>query len=472
MNKSFVKNTAEMFASNVLSLASGVMVGFLVPKMMGLTDYANYKIYTLYLTYLSLLSLGFGDGLYLKYAGKAKEDLDFNQLRYYTRLYYMQLGLCSVVGLLISLVFLPKEFIFIGIALSIAIMSANIVSLHQNLSLITLHFNEYSLRTIIKAALTAIYVLTLFLLYCFCNYEVAYQIYIFGVLAIEIILAGWYFFSYKDINLGKVDKKKITDDCTYWNILLLGFPLLLSNMAGTIFLNLDRQFVSVLFEREQYAVYAFAYNMLTLVTTMTSAVSLVLFPSMRKKGNIDVKASVGKFSEMFGMLVCFCLLIYFPLFYFINAFLPKYTLSMEIFRIVLPGIALSTTVSVIFINFYKLVDRVKTYFALTMLSMAASAALNYAAYTLFHTYQSISWASIISLILWYLLTSGYFVLRYRVSIIRNLIYYTLIGTAFYTITLLVSPVWFAGLMYLVSFIGITILVNGRNVKNILNSVGK
>lgn len=461
-----------MFASNILSLASGVMVGFLVPKMMGLTDYANYKIYTLYLTYLSLLSLGFGDGLYLKYAGKAKEDLDFNQLRYYARLYYMQLGLCSVVGLLISLLLLPKQFVFIGIALSIAIMSANIVSLHQNFSLITLRFNEYSLRTIIKAALTAIYVLTLFLIYCFCDYEVAYQIYIFGVLAIEIILAGWYFFSYKDINLGKVDKKKINEECTYRNILLLGFPLLLSNMAGTIFLNLDRQFVSVLFEREQYAVYAFAYNMLTLVTTMTSAVSLVLFPSMRRKGNIDVKASIEKFSEMFGMVVCFCLMIYFPLYYFVNAFLPKYTLSMEIFRIVLPGIALSTTVSVIFINFYKLENKVKIYFALTMVSMVASAVLNYVAYVAFHTYQSISWASIISLICWYLLTSGYFVLRYEVSITRNLIYYILIGTIFYAITSLTCPVWVAGVIYLVSFVVITILVNRKTVRNIIDNIGK
>ena len=65
----FLKNIMKVSMSNIMSLLSGILVGFIVPKMMGMEGYANYKIYTLYLTYIALLSLGLGDGIYLKFSG-------------------------------------------------------------------------------------------------------------------------------------------------------------------------------------------------------------------------------------------------------------------------------------------------------------------------------------------------------------------------------------------------------------------
>ena len=114
---SFLKNIAKMFAGNAISLLSGVLVGFLVPAMMGLSDYGNYKIYTLYLVYVSLLTLGFGDGINLRYAGTDRDDLDKNQLAYYVRCYYKQLSIFFCLLLVCTLLFLDDEYKFIGCAL-------------------------------------------------------------------------------------------------------------------------------------------------------------------------------------------------------------------------------------------------------------------------------------------------------------------------------------------------------------------
>lgn len=37
----FMRNIFKVLFSNIISLLSGVLVGFLVPKMMGLVGYAN-----------------------------------------------------------------------------------------------------------------------------------------------------------------------------------------------------------------------------------------------------------------------------------------------------------------------------------------------------------------------------------------------------------------------------------------------
>ena len=51
--------------------------------------------------------------------------------------------------------------------------------------------------------------------------------------------------------------------------------------VSSFILTIDRQFVSVLFDIETYASYAFAYNLLSLITTVISAISTVLYPTIK-----------------------------------------------------------------------------------------------------------------------------------------------------------------------------------------------
>lgn len=462
MNK-LLKNIFKVSFTNVLSLFSGVLVGFIVPKMMGLEEYANYKIYTLYLTYLALVSLGLGDGLYLKFSGTNKENLEKQKIKFYLHCYYLQLLLIFIPTFLVSLFVIQGEYKFIFIALALTMFSSQITAVHQNLSIITSRFNEYSVRIITKSILTSIFVLILFYIFNTSNNEISYKIFVIGVVLIDYVLAFWYVISYKEFNFGK-GKINCKSDIKYRQLLYLGFPLLLSNMAGSIFLNLDRQFVSVLFLKQDYAIYAFAYNMLTLITTMTSAISLVLFPSLRKIQNIDIKESLEKYCKYFSSLVAFCLVLYFPLFYVLKWFLPKYLLSLSIFRIVLPGIMLSSSVSVIFINFYKLDNNIKLYFIKTIITMIIAVLLNLCAYYLFRSYEAISWVSILSLMFWYIIINHYFVKKYKIKWITNIIYLFIIMISFYIITYEIESKTIGMITYLFVYFCVTILLHKKLLK--------
>ncbi len=460
--KKFLNNILKTFIGNIISLMTGILVGFFIPKMMGLVGYANYKTYTLYLTYIALASLGLGDGLLLKFAGKDREELNPESLRYYIHRYYIQILILFVLSAVASFFIIPADSRFIAIALCFTILSSQTVGLHQNISVLTNNFGEYSKRIIIKSACTAAFVLLLYAIFRISGNDIRYEVYVIGVMTIEYSLAIWYVLTYRDFNFGK--GLQHSGDEGYFRMLYMGFPLLLSNMAGTIFLTLDRQFVSILFSKENYAIYAFAYNMLTLVTTMTSAISHVLFPSLRKIESMDIKAYMQKYLSTFSILVTFCMIVYFPLQVIVEWFLEKYTGSIEILKIVLPGLVISSCVTVIFFNFYKLENKVKQYFVKTVIGIVFSATMNYFAWILFHDYRAISWASIISLIFWYGLISEYFVRVYKIRLERVCTYNAVMFVGFYGLTYMISNPYIGALIYLTLFAVVTVLFYPQKVQ--------
>lgn len=450
--RAFFKDVFRVSFSNAVSLLSGVIVSFLIPKMMGLVGYANYKIFTIYLNYLPLLSLGLGDGLYLKYSGISKEELDCNLIRYYLRKYYIQLICFFSIMIIATLLIVPEGSKFICVALAFTILTSQITAVHQNLSVLTSRFNEYSTRVISKSIALAAFVLLLYAIYLIKGCEISYQTYVIGLIIVEMALSAWYVITYKEFNFGG-NEIKPSEDQSYRKILMLGFPLLVSNMAGSIFLNLDRQFVSILFCKEDYAIYAFAYNMLTLISTITSAVSLIIFPQL-KKHSIRIDNSLSRFMGIFSIFLSFCLISYYPLCWVVARFLPNYIGSLEVFRIVLPGLVLSSAVTVIVANFYKLEGEVKRFFWITISAIVLSIVLNYAAYRIFGTYQSISWVSLLALLYWYGVSMAFFIRKYRIRFWKNLCYVLTSGICFLLISSFVKGTITGMALWFVVFLGV------------------
>lgn len=69
MNKN-IKSVSQVILSNLTTIVSGVLVGFLLPKIMSVESYGWYKTFTLYSSYLGFFGLGIIDGIVLKYGEK------------------------------------------------------------------------------------------------------------------------------------------------------------------------------------------------------------------------------------------------------------------------------------------------------------------------------------------------------------------------------------------------------------------
>lgn len=71
--KTALANIMRVLASNAISIVVGIAVGFLLPKLLTVTDYGYYKAFNLYGSYIGLFTLGVIDGIVLEFGAKDYE---------------------------------------------------------------------------------------------------------------------------------------------------------------------------------------------------------------------------------------------------------------------------------------------------------------------------------------------------------------------------------------------------------------
>lgn len=455
--KKTIKNIVIVAISNLIKLLSGILVGFLLPKIIGVSDYGFYKTFTLYATYVGVFQFGIEDGIYLKFGGKSFEELKKSNFRFYSIFLFVLEIVSSLIVLLVSLTALSGDLKFIFVCIAVYLIAYNITGYYQFISQITSRFKELSFRNVVQSALTIVAIVSLWIVHHFKPDPMSYKIYTILFVAIQVLLTFWYIFTYRSITFGKftVAKQDFKDIGYFAKI---GIPLMIANLSLLFIMNVDRQFVNVLFDNETYAVYAFAYNMLSLITIATSAISTVLYPTLKNTNESLLTNSYGKLINVVLIFVSACLLVYFPLCGFVEWFLPKYVDSLPIFRIILPGLAISSAITIVMHNYYKTFGKNHIFFIISLGILALSIGANFAAYYLFKTTISISIASIIVLTAWYFVSQIYFIVKHKVSWIKNTAYLFIVISSFYGITFIKN--YYIGLaIYFALFVLITYLFN-------------
>ncbi|MCR5727138.1 MAG: hypothetical protein K6G24_06700 [Lachnospiraceae bacterium] len=436
-------NILKVAFSNVVKLLSGVLVGLLLPKIIGVTDYGYYKTFTLYGVYVGLFTFGITDGIYLKFGGKDYSELDKASFRFYTRIFFLLQLVFSAVTAAVSCLCLPGEYRFIFLCLALYLLFFNIISYFQIISQITGRFTELSIRNLIQSVLQSVAILFMYFFTDEAGAARSYRFFTVIYVSITVALAIWYIFTYRDIVFGK--SKTLKDSKSDIKAFVTsGIPLLVSNLGMLLLLSLDRQFVNVLYDTDTYSVYAFAYNMLSLFTTTLSAISIVIYPSLKRTEEADLKGSYQGLVFSVLSLAYAGIAVYFPLRAFVPWFLPKYESSLPIFRIIMPGLAISSAVTIVMHNYYKVLNLNFRFFINCVIILAASVLGNLTAYFIWGTPESISIASIIVLALWYLMCDHVLAKRYHADRIPRMLYILLMSCGFYAITMVEQ--WWLGLI--------------------------
>ncbi len=447
MNKNTLKNIITVAFSNCITIISGVIVGFLVPKMLSVTDYGLYKTFTLYATYLGFFSLGIIDGIVLDFGGKDYDQLQRTLFRNFFR-WYLAIHICFLAVLLFAASIINNNDLkFIMITLGINMIAVNVSGYYQQISQITQRFKEYSFRKILQSVLNIFSTSLLFIIYLK-GTSISYKPYILFLLFINVLLAAWYIYTYRDITFGN-SFPLLETKTTIWHLIKIGFPLLFANLCSTLILTVDRQFVNLLFDTTTYALYAFAYNLLALVTVAMSAISTVLYPTLKRATPETIKDSFPTLLSAILFLTFAAISVYFPLGIFITWFLPKYADSLIIFRTIFPGIAMSSAITVIMHNYYKILGKNWEYFRKSIIILLLSVIANGCAYLLFKTTISISVVSVIVMLVWFLYTEQFFVKYYGYQRKKNFLFMIIMTCWFYLLSTISN--------YIIGFLAYTVI---------------
>lgn len=91
-----LKSIIGVALSNCTTIVSGLVVGFLIPKILSIEDYGMYKTFSLYTTYIGFFSMGIIDGIVLDYGGKDYGQLKRSKFRSFFQVVYCRsCVLCS-----------------------------------------------------------------------------------------------------------------------------------------------------------------------------------------------------------------------------------------------------------------------------------------------------------------------------------------------------------------------------------------
>ena len=159
-----LKDIFRVMLGNITTIISGVIVGFLLPKELSLTDYGFYKTFTLYITYMGLFSIGITDGIILKYGNKDYDQLERNMFRSYFKYYTAIMAAASSTIIISALIFFKKDIKFIFVMLGIDMVAGNIINYFRVISQITQRFKEYSITTSFQSVAKIIITLSIFVL--------------------------------------------------------------------------------------------------------------------------------------------------------------------------------------------------------------------------------------------------------------------------------------------------------------------
>lgn len=429
----WINNIMKVIGSNIMLIIAGVASSFLLPKMLSVGGYGMYKIFTLYTTYIVLLQFGFAEGIYVGYAGKDYNVLSRTQFSTYTKVILFMEVIVSLIVATVCVIFLKSDYLIIGILLASNILAVNLTNYFQYISQATQRFTELSIRNVLRAFLTIAVIISMWILHQKFDYEISYDSYTITIVLINYVLLGWYIFTYREIIFNESEKIKNNYEQikTFFRV---GLPLAFSNIIASLILIIDRQLVAIFFSSEVYAIYAFAYSILAIVSTVIASIAVVLFPLFKQKSKEYLLKIYPECISLITILVFASLSTYYPLCFIIKTLLPNYIDSLIIFRVIFPGLAISAPITVVMHNFYKTFGINYLYFKICLMVLVISTLINSCAYFVFGTIVSISISSVISMLIWYLSVEKILELKYHIRASINVLYIIIMMACFYILS--------------------------------------
>jgi O-antigen/teichoic acid export membrane protein len=453
---------AKILFANICHLASGIVVELLIPKLLGYDDYGFYKTFSLYIGYLGLLHFGITDGIYFTFAGKELTDEVAKKLHSALLFLFIMEAAFSLIGITVSLCFVNvTTYGLIFLLVSIYNLVYNMENCYGFVCQALKRFSVVSIAGVGKSLINIAYVGICY--WVFTSQQTEPSFVVFSILTIAISFFADILYSIRLRRIlftkGQTFKETWADVKGY---LVVGVPLLFANLTSNLLMNVDKQFISIFYPVETsniFSIYSFAYSMLGLITVATSAISLVLFPYMRGKDQQHLIDAYPRLMTLLNGFTCFCCFSYFFVVWFINAFMTKYVESLPIFRVLLPGLVINTSIVVLMHSYYKTFNKVNTFFIQNLIVLALAIAADAGIYYLYILPYSqdnpigISITSVGVILVWYVISESYLVSKYHVRHWKNDAFLIVTVTGFYLFTqyfsLLVSFLCYLGFYPLV-----------------------
>lgn len=143
------------------------------------------------------------------------------------------------------------------------------------------------------------------------------------------------------------------------NCILAGMPLMIANLSSGLYIGSAKMIIQWRWDEIVFGKMSFAFSMFTVFLSFIMAVSVVLFPSLKRLDNEELPQLYRKIRAAISPMLFFALLLYFPMCYIIEKWLPNYADSLKYLGMLLPLMVFTAKVSLLTNNYLKIYRKEK-----------------------------------------------------------------------------------------------------------------
>ena len=324
-----------------------LLLNLIIPKCIDEYQYAYWQMYMLYVSYVGILHFGMLDGIVLRYSQFDYEELDKPRIRSQFVVLLISDSIISLMTVAFATFALGGITKTIVVFVAIGIITRNIFTYTSYSFQITNRINKYA--TLIVAQRLFYGLGILFAVFFgardfiwLCLIDLCADM--FGIFLGSIYNKGMYF--------GKLIKFSETLKETKTN-LSTGILLLIANWASQFLTGSAKMIVQWRWDTIIFGKTSFAFSVSNLFLNFITAISVVLFPSLKRMNQSNLPLVYDKLRKAISPVLFITLSFYFPGCFMLQLWLPKYTESLIYLGMMLPIIVFSSKVSLLTNNYLK-----------------------------------------------------------------------------------------------------------------------
>lgn len=357
-------------ASNLLSLLVSTLVVLILPKLIGISSYGYWQLYLFYVSYVGFFHFGWIDGIYLKYGGARFEELD--KMRFSSQfILYATFQSLIAIGIFIIAHTITgdgdRQFIFNMLAVTLLFTNLRFFVIY--LLQTTNRIKESSIITILDRLVYFLLLMKL-VLRGSSNYHA--MIYV-DVIARAFSLAyGIYLcrsILFQPFRLYQFEIGEVLDN------IKAGSNLMFSNIASMLIIGTVRMGIERTWDVATFGKVSLTLSISNLMMTFINAIGIVIFPMIKRMKEKYIPLIYKALRDYLMVLMLGVMLLYYPLRFFLDGWLPAYNDSLKYMALVFPMSIFEGKMSLLINTYLKALRMERVILGVNVLTMLCSFAL-------------------------------------------------------------------------------------------------
>jgi len=382
-----------MGLGTALTAVFNTLLVFLIPRIVSVENFGYWRLFMLYATYVGLLQLGFLDGVLLRWAGRPLADFHAE----------LRPSVIFLLGLLAILIVPVAAFAWWKFTVDVRFIAFAVLfyAVVYNLSALFLYglqsARQFKPVAIATAAPTGLFVLFTFVWNTWRIPDFRILIDLYCVASAGAFLYLWFRLDPLKNGARSISAWSIGESCV-----IVGWPIVLSNVGAGLVQSADRLVASWIFPIHQFAQYSLASSAMFVPVMAIAAIYRVFFShasALQHEGRMRIYAHGAKF-----LLLAWSMMLpyFFVLEQIVKHFLPKYVPSLPAAGILLFGVFFLAEIQILHTSFAYLYGKQRLFLILTITAAVVTFGVGLAMAIYLGSLVAIAVGQLVSLAIWWL----------------------------------------------------------------------